>query len=564
MSSVLENHNKPKMPVDVEVKSHHISHRKKIGAYYTPLTVSTILSTWGIRSADDLVLEPCFGGCTFLEAAIARLSKLGHPSPESNLFGCDIDPLAFSYLKTRIKPTKIAGHFFEEDFIKFKPEQLAQGKVDLIIGNPPYIRHSSFSINQRERVATFVKSASFKIHGRANLWAYFVLHALQFIKNGGRLALVLPGSFLYADYSASVRAYLNSNFESVTALTLAERLFVSEGTEEATVILLAEGFGRPSQQGDVRITCVENVDDLEVLVGEWQEKGALIEQAYPGHGLVPVEVGALHKKISFAPEMSTLGDIATIRIGLVTGNTPYFIKCKSEWKRLNINGRFLRYILPRSQYVHGVSIDAEDCTEHINRDVRCLALWTPVLPREKNLVNYLNSYPTKEFNNNSTFKRRSIWHRFSDGYGLPDAFFVFMAEYGPRIVLNRAQVNVTNSMYRVFFKKEISVSAMKLAVVSMCTTFSQLAAEINGHPRGSGALKLEPSGASNLTLYLPSDRSTEEIDEAFDLVNRKLRTLDAEGARHAADAFLFNKNELSAALPLLRTGLDIVRQRRIK
>lgn len=549
---------------DAAVTPHDIGHRKKIGAFYTPLSVSAALSNWGIRAATDLVLEPCFGGCTFLEAAVARLGELGNKVPERNLFGCDIDPLAFSYLKKHIKPTIPSGHFFAQDFLAYSPDQCSAGKVDLVIGNPPYIRNSNFSTKQRETVLTAMAAAGVNIHGRANLWAYFVVHALRFLKDDGRLALVLPGSFLYADYSAVVREFVHSKFARVTALTLAERLFLNEGTEETTVVLLAEGFGKRALDDKITVRCVDSTNELTTLLRNWpsQIKGKNI--AYPGHGLVPVEVGHLCDELASRPGMRTLGEVASMRIGLVTGDSPYFIKSRSEWGALNIDKRHLKYIMPRSQFVPGIIIDPDDCKRHIDDDVRCLALWTPAAPRNESLLQYLNSYPSEKRETNSTYKRRPIWHQFSDAHETPDAFFVFMADQGPRIILNCAEANSTNSMYRVSFLKDVTLPQKELIALSMYTTFTQLAAEIIGHPRGSGALKLEPSNALKLPLFLPKDRSESEINAAFKQVNEKLQQGDAAGARLAADVFLFNKGKLAAALPVLKSGLQAVRSRRIR
>ncbi|MGK5071050.1 HsdM family class I SAM-dependent methyltransferase [Janthinobacterium sp. RT4P48] len=561
MAALLDHNRRDR---ESDVQAHDISHRKKIGAFYTPLTVSTVLSSWGIRSSKDTILEPCFGGCTFLEAAVSRLTALGSKTPEKNLFGCDIDPLAFVYLAKRVERATVDGHFFKQDFIKFLPDQLPHRGVDLVIGNPPYIRHSNFSSNQRALLDTWTDALGIKLHRRANLWAYFVLHALRFLKPGGRVALVLPGSFLYADYSATVRKYLLNCFKTVTAITLAERLFVSEGTEETTVILLADGYDIKPQNGSFRVTCADSVDDLSKLIANPDLHASLHNQPYDGHGMVPIEVGNLHLTLSSKAEMRTLGSIATMRIGLVTGDTPYFIKSKREWKKHNIDAQHLEYIFPKSVFVQGLVINHLDKKQHISDHVACLALSTPAVPRAENLVEYLNGYPKEKRKDNATFAKRQIWHQFADEYPVPDAFFVFMTDYGPRIVLNHVGAYATNSVYRVFFNEGTSVSQMKLVAVSMYTSFTQLGAEIVGHPRGSGALKLEPSSALKLVLYLPTDRSVDEIDVAFQQLDSRLRESDLEGARVIADDFLFSDTDLANTLPSLRAGLSTVRQRRIR
>ncbi|MYM71763.1 N-6 DNA methylase [Duganella sp. FT134W] len=546
------------------VNSHDIDNRKKLGAFYTPLVVSTVLSNWGIRTPRDKVLEPCFGGCTFLDSAVARLGSIGSKNAQTNLFGCDIDPVAFTVLNRLIKPSTLSGHFFQQDFLELEPDQCATGKMDLVIGNPPYIRHSNFSTKQKANVAKMVEKSAVRLHGRANLWAYFVVHALKFLNPNGRLALVLPGSFLYADYSAAIRTHIRSSFERVVAYTLAERLFLTEGTEETTVVLLAEGFGQQPDNNELVVRCVDSTDELTRLINTWPADIETTDRAHPGHGLVPYDIGKLHDTLATLPNMRSLKDVAQVRIGLVTGDTPYFVKNASEWKVLQIDRRHLAYIMPRSHYVRGITINVEDCDSHIAEDIRCLALWTPTKPRAERLLAYLASYPESKREANSTFRRRPVWHQFADVHGTPDAFFVFMADQGPRLILNRAQVNATNSMYRVFFENNVRTIEQKLIAVSMHTTYSQLSAEIIGHPRGSGALKLEPSSVLKLSLYLPPDRASSDINAAFELVNDALRRGDALGARKCADKFLFSRGKLAEALPVLRKGLDLIRSRRIR
>src|SRR5664279_1059697 len=117
---------------------HPISHRRKIGAYYTPINVTSLLCDWGIRAAGDLVMEPCFGGCTFVEASVAKLKTLGQDAPQSNVFGFDIDPLAFRYLATRLGADATPAHFISGDFLMQSSD--ACGLMDFVVGNPPYIR----------------------------------------------------------------------------------------------------------------------------------------------------------------------------------------------------------------------------------------------------------------------------------------------------------------------------------------------------------------------------------------------------------------------------------------
>ncbi|SHN44753.1 N-6 DNA Methylase [Duganella sacchari] len=542
--------------------SHTISHRRTIGAFYTPITVSTALSNWGIRSKEDRVLEPCFGGCTFLEAAIERLKSFGHTRPEMNLFGCDLDPLAFQYLKTRVATDGLKSNFFLQDFMSFEFENLNQKeKFDLVIGNPPYIGHGKFGKSQREILDAWRKLHGITIDRRASLWAYFVIHALHFLKPGGRIAWVLPGSFLHAKYATSIREALHAAFSNVAAITIAERLFISEGTEETTVVLLADGYKRPPQREYISVTCVDSVDDFVNLLKTDDQTNTQPEQIYPGHGMVPHEAGEAHFAISEGDSIIDLGDIATLQIGLVTGNTKFFVKSKSDWKTEDVEARHLQYILPQSKWVSGINLTSVDTEIQISNDVPCLALNSPASPRAERLVRYLQSYDADLILKNATFGKRPHWFRFADDK-IPDAFFVFMASLGPRIILNSVSCNATNSVYRVFFKDDVSLSMQKLAAISIHSTFSQLSAEIVGHARGSGALKLEPSSAHKIRLSMPDNLSENTINTAFNAVDAALRKRSWEEARKLADRLLFGND--TEKLALLDRGLLTVRNRRMR
>lgn len=549
---------------EIAPTSHTISHRRTIGAFYTPITVSTALSKWGIRSKTDSILEPCFGGCTFLEAAIERLKALGHTRPELNLFGCDLDPLAFRYLRTRIAAEGLKKKFFLQDFMSFEFDCLdQQEKFDLVIGNPPYIGHGKFGKLQRETLEVWRVLHSVMINRRASLWAYFVMHALHFLKQGGRVAWVLPGSFLHAKYATSIRDALHADFRQVTAITVAERLFISEGTEETTVVLLADGYKESPRKNHISVTCVDSVDDLIRFLDTENQSDNCVEQIYSGHGMVPHDASTTHFNLSKLPLMVNLGDIANLQIGLVTGNTKFFVKSKADWKNEGIESQHLQYIFPKSQWVSGIELTAKDKASQITNGVPCLALNSPASPQSERLLRYLDSYDVKARLVNATFGKRPHWYRFTDNK-VPHAFFIFMASLGPRIILNSTSCNATNSVYRVFFKDHIPESLQKLAAISVHSTFSQLSAEIVGHARGSGALKFEPSSAHMIRLSLPRHHSNEVIDKVFYAVDAALRTRQWDNARKLADRFLFDHTINAKDLTIIERGLSIVRNRRMR
>lgn len=544
---------------------HHISHRRKIGAYYTPIEVTRLLCEWGIRAKTDKVLEPCFGGCTFLEAALEELRKKGQESPNDNIFGSDIDPLAFEYLEKRLGRGVNSTHFFQTDFLRLTPGKGTCEDIDFVMGNPPYIRHDNIDSKQKESVERWKAINKIPLNGRASLWSYFLLHSLSFLKEGGRIAFVLPGSYLTAHYSRQIQTQIEAKFSAVTAITLTKRLFVSEGTEELTIILLAEGYKTNSIKSETVRYCLADIEELGAFIQTyWKLDKAPTAPAssQAGTGMLPQTAVDALDNLNTIPGVKKLGDIATIRIGVVAGDKKFFIKSPSEWRNLDIEKRHLKYIAPRSLWIHGIRLTELDAVAHENMDAPCLALNPPREPRASSLLSYLNSYPIEKRDKNSTFNRREKWHQFLDAE-TPDAFMVFMTDFGPRLVLNETNANCTNSLYRIHFP-ELSDADLKLVVISFFTTYTQLSAELVGHGRGSGALKLEPGDAGKLPLYLPS-RSKKDINAAFDALDRLVRNRKFDSATEYADEFMFeNSNEFRKSLSTLKSGLTTARIRRMR
>lgn len=214
--------------------------RKKLGIFYTPLKLTEILCEWAIRDPSDLIFEPSFGGCGFLESSHQRLKQLRNEIPIKQLYGCDIDESAFQkYLlpKYQIEDSLIMKRFKKDDFLNLTVNDFSVEGFSSVVGNPPYISYHKMSKEQRLSARLITKDLELSIDGRASLWAYFTLHSLSFLKKGGRLAFVLPGIFLHSNYSRIIREKISSKFNRAVVFQIGERLFSSEGTEENTTIL---------------------------------------------------------------------------------------------------------------------------------------------------------------------------------------------------------------------------------------------------------------------------------------------------------------------------------------
>jgi len=519
--------------------------KKKLGSFYTPEKLISVLTEWAVRSKDDVVLEPSFGGCGFIEEAKTRLKGLGCETPEKSIYGCDIDTNAVSYLD-KVFPSR-NGNFLTTDFLATNMASFQDRKFSVILGNPPYVSHHNTSPDQKDVARNVCKDLEVKLSKRSSLWAYFVIHSTKFIKSGGRLAFVLPGSFLQAEYAIEVRNYLQKRSNSITAIVLHDRLFLSEGTDENTVILLAEGRSKSTKnQTAINVAEARNVVDLEGHITSLMG-GKTVGSIFTSRlnkSLMPTHCKELFDRLAADSACHAAGALFSIVIGIVTGDNKFFIIDKKNAENLHLHPQYTRPVLAKIANAPGLSFTQDDFFVTLSSNKPCLLIDTKSLNRGSDtpIRNYLASYPRKKRKKVKTFQKRAQWHS-PDDHRIPDAFFTYMKQECPRIVLNEHGLNCTNSIHRIFFHEEIATEQHRLIALSLLTSFSQLSAEIEGKGYGSGVLKLEPNAAKRIKILLPETSANDELDNIYNRVDRFLREGNTSEAVEIADDFILTQFE---------------------
>lgn len=530
--------------------------QKELGAYYTPLSLTNLLSNWAIKSSTEDVLEPSFGGCGFLQSAVARLHELGCKYGHTKLYGCDIDPKAFEFLSQKLNAIEnVNKRFLHKDFLEVMPSEFSVSSFQTIIANPPYISRKNLSTEQEESVKKWRKiNPSFSLSMRASLWAYFLLHSLSFLAIGGRMAWVLPGSFLQTDYGKELQAILLSKFGKLAAFDLGERAFSTEGTEERTVVLLCDLYGQTSEE--IQTKYCESLDKLDAAI-----TGSLSAKSPSKNTVVNSNsVEQVFENIASRDDVYSIGDIARVLIGTVTGANKFFILSPSQIQKYGIDESHLNPILSKFSYIKGLDVTKADFSQWEKDDYRCLILH---LNDENDALGntklYIDTFDEALKADNETFKKRPCWLA-SDDKRIPDGFLSYMNDHGPKLCLNSARINSTNSIHRVFFNENISNEQRKMAVISMYTTFSQLSAELTGRSYGSGVLKIEPSEAKKIKLILPNGKTEQHVNDVFTKISQHLSNGDFSNAQIVADKFVFGDYfETSATLSSL---LQVIKKQR--
>lgn len=517
-----------------------LQERRQLGAYYTPERLSDMLASWAIRSRADLILEPSFGGCGFLQSAVKALEGCGSSDPKSSIYGCDIDVVAFDYLAKILGGPADLVRFVQGDFLEVDTPEGWPRAFDVVMGNPPYIPYQKIEASRRDGLNRRINAAG-KLGGRAGLWAYFVAHSIARLKSGGRMAWVLPGAFIHADYAAALREYLTHHFTRAAAFVVHDRLFLTEGTDEETVILLADGHSPDAAViGSLQFGQASSLEELGSMIIDWEGnrwsgKTGTVRSAEIGLADDDVD---LVSRLSSLDACRSLSDFARLKIGIVTGANDFFLRSEDMLQSSGLLAEDCEPIVSKFRFLNGLQFNQEDFAGSVAHGAKGYLVNGTWRGTNQRIDAYLKTFPETRIETTSTFKKRSRWDYPSDA-NTPDAFFPVMNHLGPRIVLNELGCNCTNTLHRVYFHKE-QIFSWKVVAISILTSFSQVSAEMVGRRYGSGVLKHEPREAETIRLLIPEVRDA-EVQSAYSTIDKLLRAGEYEKVTLTADEFIYSR-----------------------
>ena len=179
--------------------------RKARGAFFTPPEISRFLTSWAVRTRNDVVLEPSCGEASFLIEAGLRLKDLGKQQLlwRNQLHGIEIHAASAASAADQLQQHLLDAHIQVSDFFDIRDRPI----YDAVVGNPPYIRYQDFVGTARLKGIEAALSHGVRLNRLTSSWAPFVIHAAKFLKPSGRLALVLPAELLAVNYAAPVRRF---------------------------------------------------------------------------------------------------------------------------------------------------------------------------------------------------------------------------------------------------------------------------------------------------------------------------------------------------------------------
>lgn len=177
--------------------------RNCLGQFATP----TMLAVDILKYASTLIpdcdaisfLDPAIGTGAFYSSLIKVFPK--HRINEA--LGFEIDP---HYGKPALKLWSNSGLVIKtSDFTKEEPSP----RFNLVICNPPYVRHHHMQIEDKIRLQSHTYNLSgIKISGLAGLYCHFLCISHAWIADNGIAGWLMPSEFMDVNYGRAIKRYL--------------------------------------------------------------------------------------------------------------------------------------------------------------------------------------------------------------------------------------------------------------------------------------------------------------------------------------------------------------------
>ncbi|HEY4930261.1 MAG TPA: Eco57I restriction-modification methylase domain-containing protein [Terriglobales bacterium] len=486
--------------------------RNRLGQFSTPTKLADDIVRESLRltepDAPIRFLDPAFGTGSFYSALLTATTR------DSASAGFEIDDHYGNPSSEFWRASNLQLNV--ADFTKATPPPI-ENKFNLVICNPPYVRHHHISPHEKSRLQKVIREElGINVKGLTGLYCYFVLLAHRWMAPGAIASWLIPSEFMDVKYGHALKDYL---LNSVTLLRI--HRFDPNDVQFADALVSSA------------VVCFKNqLPDFSAPV-EFSFGGSLVEpvrKCVISPSFLRKEakwtrlLGQSGESAQVSPGVLRLGDLFTIKRGLATGDNKFFILSEQRVRELGLSNRFLRPILPSPRYIaDDIVVGDESGAPAIEKRlylIDCTISLDELEVTDAALARYLSSGgPTVA--KGYLCSARTTW--YSQEKRPPAPFLcTYMGrtdETGRktfRFILNQSRATAAN-VYLMMYPKDVLASAIAAEpdlAVSLLHQLNKIPCDqMSGEGRtyGGGLHKLEPLELSNV----PADNISSVLPESM-------------------------------------------------
>lgn len=555
--------------------------RKSLGQFYTPPQIAELILNLTVRGKDESVLDPACGSGTFLVKAYHRLRELAgipkigsglgesyHKQLIEKLYGVDINQFAahLSVINLSIQNPKARidkVNVIVNDFFDIRPKQstlfgftsvdmagketevYALPEFDVVVANPPYIRQEMLGSEEKEKIKSRIESQNKKLSlggkktssnivldRQSDIYVYFFVHAVNMLKDGGRLGFIASNKWLEVAYGEPFQEFLLKYTKIKYVIEFDRAIFAD--AEVNTAVLILEKQRDASDKNVVNFVRFKKRKSLHEMLKIIQESSHSYEdedvrvnviaqkELRPGKWNVYLRAPPVLAKIVSNKKVTKLNKIAEVYRGVVTGYNSYFIMSRDTAKEWKIEKSYLRPCLSSPRKVRGLTIESDNLDEFlfvVNKTKPELS-GTNAL-RYIEYGEKLEVDVTRGTNRGirklpelETLSNRQFWYMVPALDDAPILFQYLIDERG-KAYWNKALAHSPNIIH--YIRPKIKSDVLPL-LAYLNSSICSLLVELHGRSYGGGVLKIEVYELKELPVLDPStipDKQRDRLAESF-------------------------------------------------
>ena len=386
-----------------------------------------------------------------------------------------------------------------EDFTQSVPPLNEKNKYNLIICNPPYVRHHHIN-GQKERLqAEALNAADMRLSGLSGLYCYFIALSHRWMKSNGIAGWLIPSEFMDVNYGQAVKKYL---LNEVTLLQIHRFDPNNVQFDDALVSSAIVWFKnkKPNKNNKVKFTYGGTIDnpthEKEVSIAVLSK-----EKKWTRFPLSD------ERTESGAPKLS---DFFSVKRGIATGANSFFVIPREEVERRNLPIEQFRPILPSPRYLPETEVNTDEVgNPTIKNQLFVLDCKLPIDEIARiypELYAYLQEGIKSGISERYLCRNRKIWYAqenrqessfYCTYIGRSDNKKPF------RFILNHSKAIVANSYLILYpnsrIENEIGTNAiLQRQLLEALNKITDKAMLDEGRVYGGGMHKLEPRELSNV------------------------------------------------------------------